>query len=300
MQRRAGSQASGKLAVVQGIKRGGARSLAGVTGKGIQLRLRHAWVDDHGQHLRVLREVLFHALCQQRCLVRAKRAHVAHHPQDRSHLGLARVAFSHLLILGGLPLRKRSIIALVVGLPGDPLGLQLLALGILCLCAGSTAAWNVTRLLRHQVFDLHDVAIAVFEATLSSSPNVVASMSLIVALPHQEVQVGLDVLDHTLQEGLVRLAGYWRTVEGAALVTQKCAILANDLHLGCAVVVAGCHVTGNLSLPELALAVSLKILLIPRRGVCRLKESNSGETDFVLRLVVLAASRELALGFLNG
>mmetsp|Transcript_79024 Transcript_79024/g.109754 ORF Transcript_79024/g.109754 Transcript_79024/m.109754 type:complete len:210 (-) Transcript_79024:20-649(-) len=124
-------------------------------------------------------------------------------------------------------------------------------------------------------------------------------MGLVVALPHQEVEVCLDVLDHSFKERLVAFAGDRRTVERTALITKKGAILPDDLHLRGAVVVTSSHVLSNLCLPLLALGVGLEELLVPRCRVDCLQERCWRKANMISSLIRFAAVGKELLGVRN-
>ena len=56
-------------------------------------------------------------------------------------------------------------------------------------CWNDAAAKNISR---HQILNFHDVAVAVLEAALCSSPDIVASMGLVVALLGQAEEARMN------------------------------------------------------------------------------------------------------------
>mmetsp|Transcript_93943 Transcript_93943/g.223540 ORF Transcript_93943/g.223540 Transcript_93943/m.223540 type:complete len:558 (-) Transcript_93943:44-1717(-) len=296
LHRGAASQARRQVAVVQRIELLGARGLTGIAGESLQLALRHTWLELHGEDLLVLGEVLLHANAELGLLVGAKGVHVAKHPLQGAHLSHACLALSDLLCLGRLPLRNRRVVTLVIGLPSLALAGQLFALGVLSLSAWSTASWNVRLGLRDNL--LH-MAIAVLEAPLRGAHDVVAAVGLVVPGQIQNAHLRLKLSDHAIQEGLVALTAHWGAIQRATLLTQRGAVLAHHLHLGCAVVVAGRQVSSNHTFPGLALGVGLEVLLIPRCGV-GLEQGRRGKSDMIGSLIGQAAAGHLLLGCLDG
>mmetsp|Transcript_46705 Transcript_46705/g.101778 ORF Transcript_46705/g.101778 Transcript_46705/m.101778 type:complete len:222 (-) Transcript_46705:571-1236(-) len=220
------------MSIVQLVKLCGSRRLAGIACKGRKLCLWHTWLDGQGQHLWVLRVVVLHTLVQLGSLIFSEGINVTKHPQNGSHLGLQGGLPGNLLCFGRLPLWLCGIIASVVFLPCRALITELLALGILRLCARSTASWDVGCRLGDYLLN---VAMAILEASLGSAQDIGAAVCEIVAArprtsQRQHINLCFDLRNHSVQEGFVTLAAHRSAVQWTTFKSKVCAVLTHNFH----------------------------------------------------------------------
>mmetsp|Transcript_33313 Transcript_33313/g.79919 ORF Transcript_33313/g.79919 Transcript_33313/m.79919 type:complete len:340 (+) Transcript_33313:913-1932(+) len=212
----------------------------------------------------MLREVGIHALLKLLLLILPKGADEAHHAQDGSHLGGTRDALGFVLVLDGVPVAARRVVAGVIRLPRSPAVLQLVALG--ALSSGPGRAAPSVGFLGLWLDHLHNV-VAVLVASLHLAFDVFALVRHIEVPVRVEAHVLLDVCHHAFKEGPVALVGNGCAVQLVALLIQGHTLLVDGLRLFQAIILAVLGLDGEVGLVGLAPGVSLEVFLIPGGAV---------------------------------